>query len=103
MKKIKVFLFTMLLLFSTIIFAQQKTPPAPPAPPAPPELKVAPQPPPEMKLVKPAQPNPTDIKGHPWTRNGQTVWVVKPPKPIQSPKPPKPPIPPPPPPKQIEL
>ncbi len=86
----------MLLLFSTIIFAQQKTPPAPP------ELKVAPPPPPEMKLVNPPPP-PSDIKGHPWTRNGQTVWVAKPAKPIQPPKPPKPPIPPPPPPKQIEL
>ena len=98
----------MLLLFSTAAFSQTKESPAPPPIP---EIKVEkpielakeyglekpPTPP-----IPPSPPDASDIKGHPWTRNGQTVWVVKPPKPMQPPTPPKLPVLPPPPPQLNE-
>jgi hypothetical protein len=78
MKRLKICLPVLLLLFSANVFSQIKEPPPPPPPKAAP-----PPPPPEMK------------GGHPWTRNGKDVWVVTPQKPA---RPPKPAIPPPPPP-----
>ncbi|MDQ6755780.1 MAG: hypothetical protein M3004_02485 [Bacteroidota bacterium] len=50
--------------------------------------------PPEIKIGKPSPPPPPNMKGHPWTRNGKDVWVVKPPKPPKPPKPNAPPLPP---------
>ncbi len=90
MKQIKILMFSGALLFTSGVFAQIKKP-APPPPP-----------PPEIAREKPfpPQPPPSSIKnGHPWTRNGQTVWVAKPPKPVKAAKPPKPAPPPLPPPK----
>lgn len=87
MKFIKLLLFSWLLLFSTAAFSQVKKPqpqadvPTPPPPPPPP---------------------PKASKGHPWTRNGEDVWVMEPPKPAIPVKPSTSPIPPPPPPKGIK-
>lgn len=91
----KNFLACLLLLFFVNGFSQTKIPPPPPPVPMPeikvekplppekaimPELNLQPAPPKPPIPPPPPPPPPPDIKGHSWTRNGQNVYVVKPPK-----------------------
>jgi hypothetical protein len=103
MKRLKICITGIMLLFSIAGFSQEKhkLPPPPPRP----QIKAIPPVPPEDIAIAELNVSPPplpDIKeGHPWTKNGQTVWVAKPPKPVPAPKiikPAKPAIPPPPPP-----
>lgn len=77
MKQVKIYSAVFMLLFSTASMAQSKD-----APPPPPDVVAPPTP---------------EIKGYPWTRNGENVWVVKTPKKVIVPIPAIPPPPPPPP------
>lgn len=101
MKQFKILIAGILLLFSTAVFAQIKKHKIPPPPPT------AVTPPPVI-TDSPPPPPPEIRNGHPWTRNGENVWVARPTiklkngKWVVAPLPPPPPPPPPLPPKQIE-
>jgi hypothetical protein len=65
MKQFDISIAVSLLLFSTATIAQTKKNSIPP--------------PTVIQVEKPAPPPPPEIKnGHPWTRNGENVWVAKP-------------------------
>ena len=78
-----------LLIFSVTASAQTKKDTLPPPPPSLPKV---------VTVEKPAPPPPPELpKGHPWTKNGEDIWVMKPARPAKLVKPLPPPPPPPPP------